>query len=108
MDSSQKKSARLQFSKTEFAEICGVKRLAQGNYENDKRSPDATYLIAAAKLGIDVNYLITGVRISPVTSLFGTINNADEAQLLTEYRESSDAARGAARYILRKMSGKAR
>ncbi|EOZ4487318.1 helix-turn-helix domain-containing protein [Salmonella enterica subsp. diarizonae] len=88
---------RLGLSQTEFAEACGVKRVAQGNYENDKRSPDAAYLIAAAKLGVDVNYLITGVR---VTSPYGAANTRDEAEMLEEYRAGTEAARDSARYTL--------
>lgn len=96
---------RLGLSQTEFAEACGVKRVAQGNYENDKRNPDATYLMAAAKLGVDVNYLITGVRI---TSPYGVVNNADEAEMLAEYREGDDDARDVARYTLAKAAARKR
>ncbi|EDJ8984714.1 transcriptional regulator [Salmonella enterica subsp. diarizonae] len=96
---------RLGLSQTEFAEACGVKRVAQGNYENDKRNPDAAYLMAAAKLGVDVNYLITGVR---MTSPYGVVNNADEAEMLAEYREGDEAARDIARYTLAKAAARKR
>lgn len=96
---------RLALNQTEFAEACGVKQLAQSNYENDKRKPDATYLIAAANLGVDMNYLFTGVR---VTSPYGVVNNAEEAEMLAEYREGSEEARDAARYTLTRVSGKKR
>ncbi|HEA0272873.1 TPA: helix-turn-helix transcriptional regulator [Salmonella enterica] len=88
---------RLALNQTEFAEACGVKQLAQSNYENDKRKPDATYLIAAANLGVDMNYLFTGVR---VTSPYGTANTRDEAEMLEEYRAGTEAARDSARYTL--------
>lgn len=54
---------------SDFADACGVKRIAQSNYENDKRNPDSLYLMAAAKLGVDVNYLITGVPSQPRDSI---------------------------------------
>ncbi|EBA1658002.1 XRE family transcriptional regulator [Salmonella enterica subsp. enterica serovar Oranienburg] len=96
---------RLGLSQTEFAEACGVKRVAQGNYENDKRNPDAAYLMAAAKLGVDVNYLITGVR---MTSPYGVVNNSDEAEMLAEYREGDEDARDVARYTLAKAAARKR
>lgn len=49
-------------NQTEFAIACGVKQLAQSNYETDKRNPDSAYLVSAARLGVDVTYLITGIR----------------------------------------------
>jgi transcriptional regulator with XRE-family HTH domain len=51
---------KLDLDQTEMAESCGVKRPAQSNYENNKRSPDANYLMAAKDLGVDINYLFTG------------------------------------------------
>lgn len=35
---------------------------AQQNYEYGKRHPDTRYLEKAAALGVDVQYVITGVR----------------------------------------------
>lgn len=99
---------RLGLNQAEFAEACGVKRVAQGNYEKDARSPDATYLVAAAQLGVDVNYLITGVRIATTTAPYGTVNTPDEAEMLAEYREGSEEARDIARYTLKRAAGKDR
>lgn len=99
---------RLSLSQTEFAVACGVKQLAQSNYENDKRNPDSAYLAAAAQLGVDVNYLITGVRIATTTAPYGTVNTPDEAEMLAEYREGSEEARDIARYTLKRAAGKDR
>ncbi|EBR3877704.1 helix-turn-helix transcriptional regulator [Salmonella enterica subsp. arizonae] len=96
---------RLGLNQTAFAEACGVKQLAQSNYENDKRKPDASYLLAAARLGVDMNYLFTGVR---MTSPYGVVNNADEAEMLAEYREGDEAARDAARYTLTRVAARKR
>lgn len=59
---------RLGLSQTEFANACGVNQVTQSNYEKDKRNPDSLYLAAAAKLGVDVNYLITGTYSTPQES----------------------------------------
>lgn len=53
---------RLALNQTAFGELGGVKKLAQINYENGSRSPDAHYLEAIASAGADVLYIITGQR----------------------------------------------
>lgn len=53
---------RIGLNQTEFAEKCGVKKLAQSNYEKGVRNPDSLYLAAASVIGVDVLYLITGKR----------------------------------------------
>lgn len=54
----------LGFSQTKFADACGIKRTAQTTYESGERSPDVVYLEAAGKLGVDVSFLLTGVRVT--------------------------------------------
>ena len=51
---------RLGISQTAFAELAGVQKRAQINYESGERSPDAAYLAAIAAEGVDVLYLLTG------------------------------------------------
>lgn len=55
---------RLSLSQTSFAEVCGVQKRSQINYEKGERSPDMAYIEAliAADIGVDVLYVITGVR----------------------------------------------
>lgn len=53
---------RLGFNQTDFGEIGGVSKNAQSNYENGTRTPDAAYLAALTKHGVDINYVVTGVR----------------------------------------------
>lgn len=50
----------LGLSQEEFGLKCGVKKLAQFNYEKGERQPDAKYMAALTALGIDVVYLLTG------------------------------------------------
>lgn len=56
---------RTGLTQTEFAELAGVKKNAQSNYEKGERAPDAEYLIALADAGYDVLYILTGVRQTP-------------------------------------------
>lgn len=53
---------RLGINQADFAEMAGVQRRAQVNYESGERTPDAKYLEHIASAGVDVLYLITGER----------------------------------------------
>lgn len=70
---------RLGLNQIDFADLGGVKKNAQLNYENGERKPDSDYLFALLKAGVDVIYVLTGER--SATSL-----GNDENQLLTGYR----------------------
>lgn len=52
----------LGMSQVDFAAAGGVLKNAQSNYEKDKRVPDVQYLVNVAKIGVDINYLITGYK----------------------------------------------
>ncbi len=51
-----------ELSQTAFAQIAGVSKRAQINYEQGERSPDADYLARIADAGCDVLYILTGKR----------------------------------------------
>ena len=70
---------RLGLSQLAFGELGGVKKLAQLNYEKGDRYPDAQYLAALARFGVDVQYVVTGDR--SVSSM-----PQDEARLIELYR----------------------
>lgn len=53
---------RLGLNQDEFVALAGIQRRTQTNYENDVRAPDAAYLAALAEHGVDINYVITGIR----------------------------------------------
>lgn len=89
---------KLQYSQIEMAVGAGVKRNAQGNYEKGERAPDANYLAAIAILGVDIKYVITGVRDS------STLLPIEQA-MLTAFRGASLELQGAALNVL--LSGKA-
>ena len=58
----RKERLRLGFNQVDFGAAGGVKKVAQINYEKDKRFPDASYLSAIAQVGADVGYIVAGVR----------------------------------------------
>lgn len=77
---------RIDLNQEQLGAIGGVKKLAQFNYENNKRAPDTDYLVQIAKIGIDVNYVLFGTR----------ANNAltdEEQQLLAAFRTAPPAIR---------------
>lgn len=53
---------RLSLTQTAFGELGGVAKLAQINYEKNSRRPDVDYLMNVSQAGVDVLYLITGMR----------------------------------------------
>lgn len=53
---------RLGYKSKEIAELTGVTVSTQSNYENGRRRPDTRYLFKIAKLGFDLNYVVTGQR----------------------------------------------
>ncbi|GAB4062401.1 helix-turn-helix transcriptional regulator [Uliginosibacterium sediminicola] len=53
---------RLGMSQTALAEVAGIKRMAQGQYESELRSPTVRYLSLVAAVGVDTQYLLFGMR----------------------------------------------
>lgn len=53
---------RLGLSQTDLGAIGSVGKTTQINYEKGERSPDASYLSAAASRGVDVLYVLTGQK----------------------------------------------
>ena len=45
-----------------MAKECAVSKQAQINFEKGRQLPGGAYLIAAARLGVDVSYVLTGQR----------------------------------------------
>ena len=73
---------RLGLKQEEMAQIGGVTRNTQGSYERDERRPDTGYLKALHAVGLDVLYVVTGVRTpTPVGML-----NEEEEVMVKRYR----------------------
>ncbi len=53
---------RLGFVQTQFAAIGNASKRAQINYEQGISSPDANYLCCLGKVGVDVQFIVTGER----------------------------------------------
>jgi transcriptional regulator with XRE-family HTH domain len=70
---------RLGMSQDDFSAVCGMKRRAQMSYEHDERSPDAEYLRSLAEIGVDIQFVVTGIASTSTLS-------KDENELLVTYR----------------------
>lgn len=96
---------RLGLNQTDFGTQAGVSRGTQKAYELESSSPDIRYLMTLQTMGVDVNYVLTGVRISAEA---GSLS-VDEAGLLERYRQLPEADRaGAAKMVtaLAEMAGR--
>lgn len=82
-----------EMNQTAFAAIGGVGKSAQINYEKGERKPDIEYLANIAKIGCDVQYIITG---EPSTEKL----TQDETKLLELFRNADLAIKAAAMAVL--------
>lgn len=79
---------RLGLSQDDFAARGGVQRRAQINYEKDERLPDAGYLAAIGHAGVDVLYVVMGIRAAAYLT-------PRESHLLTCYRLTGEPGKRA-------------
>lgn len=56
---------RMGLNQDEMAAAGGVKKGTYWNYEKNERAPDAAALTAWAAAGVDVQYVLTGLRMPP-------------------------------------------
>lgn len=55
---------RLGKTQAEFADAGGVGRLSQIQYENESTAPTTRYLSGIANIGVDLTYLLLGIRLA--------------------------------------------
>jgi transcriptional regulator with XRE-family HTH domain len=91
---------RLGASQEQFGLIGGVTRNSQATYEAGRRPCDTEYLLALMQRGIDVAFILTGVR-------GGDDLAEDEAELVDCFRSLTAANRIALLTVARSMRGEA-
>ena len=77
---------RIGLSQEQLGIVGGVKKLAQFRYENGDTYPNAQYLTEVVKIGIDVNYVLFGVRSNAALT-------SEEQQLLETFRAAPPVMR---------------
>lgn len=91
---------RVGLNQVDFGALGGVGKGAQFNYEKNERSPDADYLRAIAAHGVDVMYVLTGVRAAHAAQPL----TADQAAVLDRYGQVSDEGKAAVRMVIEAMA----
>ncbi|WP_268799051.1 helix-turn-helix domain-containing protein [Pseudomonas huanghezhanensis] len=76
---------RLALSQEDLAQVGNVTRNTQGSYERGGRNPDTAYLGAVAALGVDILYVVIGLR---TPALLDGLS-APEDKLIQQYRSLS-------------------
>lgn len=95
--------SRLGLNQTDMAATGGVGKTTQINYEKGAGAPDAFYLAAVERLGVDVLYVITGERRpSPADSI-----TALESDLLEHFRKLPEGEQGYTRTMIAALAEKA-
>lgn len=80
---------RLDLNQAALGAAGGVSKDAQLNYESGSRSPDSNYLSAVARVGVDVLYVLTGVRSAQ------TPQSSEELRLIQAYKDLDSEDRNA-------------
>lgn len=70
---------RLGYNQVDFAAAGGASNRSQVDWEKGKQVPNAEFLALVAEIGVDVQYIVMGVRSNVALT-------EDEEQLLTRYR----------------------
>lgn len=77
---------RIGLNQTVLGAIGGVRKQAQLKYENDASSPNANYLFEISKIGMDIQYIVLGIRTQQAI-------NEEETALLAAYRAATPEVR---------------
>jgi transcriptional regulator with XRE-family HTH domain len=86
---------RLAVTQADFAARVQCDRKSQVNYEAGARAPSADYLARAADIGVDVLYVVTGVR--TIVAAPGAVHTGDALVLTAEEHCLVDNYRHASR-----------
>ncbi|KIP88746.1 MULTISPECIES: transcriptional regulator [Pseudomonas] len=82
--------SRLGLNQTDMGAVGGVGKTTQINYEKGAGAPDAFYLAAVERLGVDVLYVVTGER-RPAAA--NSISGAEQ-DLLEHFRKLPEGEQG--------------
>lgn len=89
---------RLALNQSEMAEQGGVSKNTQINYEAGRSAPDARYLAALAERGLDVLYVVSGVR------GMHTNTSPEQSRLLDAYAATAGQGRRAALLVMEALA----
>jgi transcriptional regulator with XRE-family HTH domain len=78
---------RLGYSQADICGSCGISKRSYIHYESGDRSPDAEFLGAASKIGMDIQFIVIGIRSANFQS-----KRHDEEKLLSLFRGCDEQA----------------
>lgn len=87
---------RLGLSQAAMAEVAEVSVRSQSGWETGRNTPSTEAYQRWVKIGVDINYIITGVRVGAMPPSLP----ADEEVLLNTYRAAPETVRNAALAVL--------
>ena len=85
---------RLKLTQPAIAEAAGTTKRTQFAYETDKTAPKGGYLARVASLGVDVGYVITGVRAENVAHTPTELGYLRHCRLLATKNLESQGLKG--------------
>ncbi len=88
-------------SQSGLAEIAAVNRATQGAWERGDQTPSAEFLAKFAAVGVDVLYVVTGVRAQQPPVLEAHLTH-EEISLLEDYRLQAPKANLPLGWLLRR------
>lgn len=80
---------RLGLTHQEFADICGASKRAAIGWEKGVSAPNMVYLEKMAEAGVDVNFVVTGNRVSSLGE--PVVTNKRTAELVKLYEQATPA-----------------
>jgi transcriptional regulator with XRE-family HTH domain len=106
---------RLGLNQAAFAGLATVSRRTQASYEAGDGAPDADYLAALAKAGVDVLFVVTGRTLAPA-DLRATVGDwivspadalsPEESELLSSFRRLQPSDRAALLQLAGSLAGR--
>ena len=90
---------RMRMKQDDFAELGGAKRVSQSQYEGGKSPLGIEYLLRLKAHGVDIGYVVTGVRSDSLLLL-------DEQMLLDKYLRLSPTMREIAHVMISSIGDK--
>jgi transcriptional regulator with XRE-family HTH domain len=72
---------RLSLTQDEFASAGGVSKRAYCNYENGSRDCGAEFLSSVAKVGVDVQFTITGINSANLSAVTNVLTGSTAEQI---------------------------
>ena len=93
------KEERERLELTQPVSLCGGSKRSLVDWESGKILPNTAFLSATAKIGVDVSYVLSGIRSSSQIDI-----TKEEQALLDNYRNADEEGKKAAHRVLNALA----